>query len=155
MDLSGIPVAQHVDDEDCPWVDSYMGFDLKVVQIDVAQGLWVVRNRFRPGVVIQTHQHTGPVYAFTLSGSWKYAEYPEVNRAGSFLFEPGGSTHTLVVPEDNTEDTDVWFAVWGANLNLDADGNIESIYDARIILDGYLALCEAAGLPAPKVLVTG
>ena len=155
MDLSSIPVAQHVGDADCPWVDSFLGFDLKVVQIDVAQGLWVVRNRFRPGVVIQTHKHTGPVYAFTLSGSWKYAEYPEVNRAGSFLFEPGGSTHTLVVPEDNTEDTDVWFAVWGANLNLDADGNVETVYDAQFILDGYLALCEAAGLPRPNVLITG
>lgn len=130
-----------------------MGFQLKVVQIDVPQGLWVVRNRFDPGVRIQTHRHTGPVYAFTLAGAWKYEESPETNRAGSFLFEPAGSQHTLIVPEDNTEVTDVWFAVWGANLNLDADGNVESVFDASFILDGYLMLCEAAGLPEPNVLV--
>ena len=37
------------------------------------------------------------------AGAWKYAEYPEVNRAGSYLFEPAGSIHTLTVLEDNTE----------------------------------------------------
>jgi quercetin dioxygenase-like cupin family protein len=153
MTAPGLPVAQHVDDADCPWVDSGMGFELKVVQIDIPQGLWVVRNRFNPGVRIQTHRHTGPVYAFTQSGSWKYEEYPEINRAGSFLFEPAGSQHTLIVPEDNTEITDVWFAVWGANLNLDDNGNVESVFDAQFILDGYLMLCEAAGLPEPKVLI--
>ena len=48
----------------------------------------------------------------------------------------------------------MWFAVWGANLNLDDAGNVESVYDAQFILDGYLALCDAAGLPTPKVLVS-
>ena len=152
-DLSTFPAALHVGDSDCPWVDSLVGFDLKVVQVRISEGLWVVRNRFRPGARIQRHKHTGPVLAFTLSGSWKYEEYPEVNRAGSFLYEPAGSIHTLIVPEDNTEDTDVWFAVWGANLNLDADGNVESVFDAQFVLDGYLGLCEAARLPTPKVLI--
>jgi quercetin dioxygenase-like cupin family protein len=151
--MDTLPRALHISDDDCPWVDSYMGFDLKVTHVDIAAGLWVVRNRFRPGVRIQTHRHTGPVYAFTLSGSWKYEEYPEVNRAGSYLFEPAGSTHTLIVPEDNTEDTDVWFAVWGCNLNLDADGEVESVYDARTIYDGYVALCEAQGLEARTLVV--
>ncbi|MEZ5320758.1 MAG: 2,4'-dihydroxyacetophenone dioxygenase family protein [Microthrixaceae bacterium] len=149
----GPPAALHVGDDDCPWVDSFMGFDLKVVQVRLSEGLWVVRNRFQPGTVIQKHRHTGPVYAFTLSGSWKYAEYPEVNRAGSFLYEPAGSEHTLTVPDTNAEVTDVWFAVWGANLNLDADGNVESVYDAPMILDGYRSLCQAAGLGEPRVLV--
>ena len=148
-----IPAALHVDDADCPWVDSGMGFDLKVVQVRISEGLWVVRNRFQPGVRIQRHKHTGPVYAFTLSGSWKYEEYDDVNRAGSFLYEPAGSIHTLIVPDTNTEVTDVWFAVWGANLNLDADGNVESVYDAQLIWDGYRMLCEAAGLGTPKTLV--
>ena len=102
---------------------------------------------------IQRHKHTGPVYAFTLSGSWKYEEYDDVNRAGSFLYEPAGSIHTLIVPDTNTEVTDVWFAVWGANLNLDDAGNVESVYDAQFIWDGYRMLCEAAGLGAPKTLV--
>ena len=49
-----------------------------------------------------------------------------MNRAGSFLYEPAGSVHTLTVLED---DTHVWFQMYGANLNLDADGNVESVFD--------------------------
>ncbi len=39
----------------------------------------------------------------------------------------------------------MFFAIWGANLNLDADGNVESIIDAGGILQAYYLLCEAAG----------
>ena len=102
---------------------------------------------------MQTHKHTGPVYAFTTSGAWKYRESDFVNRAGSFLYEPAGSVHTLEVLDDNTELTDVFFAIWGANLNLDADGNVESIIDAGGILQAYYLLCEASGLPKPDVVL--
>ena len=30
------------------------------------EGLWIVRTRFAPGVEVQTHRHTGPVYAFNV-----------------------------------------------------------------------------------------
>ena len=46
----------------------------------------------------------------------------------------------------------MWFAIYGANLNLDADGNVESVYDAGFIRDSYFMLCEAAGLPRPNVI---
>jgi len=94
---------------------------------------------------------TGEVFGFTLCGAWKYAEYPDINRAGSFLYEPAGSEHTLTVLEDNTEPTDVWFQIHGANLNLDADGNVESITDAAGIYAAYMGLCEAQGLGRPNV----
>lgn len=71
----------------------------------------MIRARFQPGLTIQRHKHTGEVFAFTLKGSWKYFEYPEVNTAGSYLYEPAGSIHTLHVPATNTEVTDVWFAI--------------------------------------------
>jgi quercetin dioxygenase-like cupin family protein len=148
----GIPRAIHRGADECPYVDAGDGVQLKVVQVDIPLGLWVVQNRFAPGSRVHRHKHTGAVYAFTLGGAWKYEEYPEVNRAGSYLYEPAGSIHTLVVPEDNTEPTEVWFAIYGANLNLDADGNVESVFDAGFILEAYLALAEAAGLPRPNVI---
>ena len=150
--LDGIPRAIHRGEDECPYVDAGDGVQLKVVQVDIDQGLWVIRNRFAPGTRVPRHKHTGAVHAFTESGAWKYEEYPEVNRAGSYLFEPAGSIHTLIVPEDNTELTEVWFAIYGANLNLDADGNVESVFDASFILEAYLALAEAAGLPKPDVI---
>lgn len=144
--------AVHLGDDEIPWVDTGSGVEIKLVQANIDLGLWIVRNRFAPGTVVQKHKHTGQVFGYTLTGAWKYAEYPYVNRAGSFLFEPAGSEHTLSVLEDNTELTDVWFQIYGANLNLDADGNVESITDAGGIYQAYMMLCEAQGLGRPNVL---
>lgn len=144
--------AFHLSEEEIPWVDTGTGVELKLVQADIEAGLWIVRNRFAPGVVVQKHKHTGQVYGYTLTGAWMYAEYDYINRAGSFLYEPAGSEHTLTVPDDNTELTDVWFQIYGSNLNLDADGNVESITDAEGIYAAYMAMCEAQGLPRPNVL---
>jgi 2,4'-dihydroxyacetophenone dioxygenase len=147
-----IPIALHRGENDLPWVSLGDGSELQLLQCDVEAGLWVIRTRFNPGYLVQTHKHTGEVFAFTISGSWKYLEYPEVNTAGSYLFEPAGSVHTLTVPEDNEGVTDVWFAIRGANLNLDAEGNVTSVIDAGTIRDFYLASCEAQGLPRPPVI---
>ena len=156
--MSPSPVAAaaaatiHRGEQELPWADAGHGIELKVVMVRDDDALWIVRNRFAPGAAVQTHRHTGPVYAHTLSGAWHYLEYPEVNRAGSFLFEPAGSVHTLAVPVDNTEPTDVWFQIHGVNLNLDADGNVESITDGPGVLAVYYALCETQGLPRPNVV---
>jgi len=152
MTVTEIPRALHLGEEDAPFVDLGNGVELQVLKVDVEAGLWVIRNRFQPGLVVERHKHTGCVHAFTLSGSWKYLEYPEVNRAGSYLFEPAGSIHTLIVPEDNAEVTDVWFAIQGANLNLDENDEIQMVIDAALIRDVYLGACEAAGLPRPPVI---
>jgi len=146
------PQATLRDESDCPFVDLPDGSQLQLVQVDLDEGLWVVRSRFPAGSRIATHKHTGSVHAFTLSGSWKYEEYPEVNTAGSYLFEPAGSVHTLTVPEDNPDVTEVWFAVHGANLDYDDEGNIVAVIDAAYILDGYRALCEVQGFAAPNVI---
>ena len=152
MSTIEVPRAIHRSEEEVPFVALGDGSDLQLLQVDVELGLWVIRTRFQPGTVVQTHKHTGSVFAFTIAGSWKYAEYPEVNRAGSYLYEPAGSIHTLTVPEDNDEVTDVWFAIYGANLNLDADGNVELVIDAGFIRDVYFGLCEANGLGRPDVI---
>ena len=152
MTMLEIPKAMHRGESENPFVALGDGTHLQLLQVNVEAGLWVIRTRFEPGVTIQTHKHTGEVFAFTLSGSWKYVEYPEINVAGSYLYEPAGSVHTLTVPEANDGMTDVWFAIYGANLNLDADGNVESVVDALLIRDSYFALCEANGLPRPDVI---
>ncbi|MGY8738434.1 MAG: 2,4'-dihydroxyacetophenone dioxygenase family protein, partial [bacterium] len=79
-----------------------------------------------------------PVFGYTTSGAWKYKEYDYVNRAGSFLYEPAGSVHTLQCVED---DTRVWFHMYGANVNLDENDNIVSVIDASTTLAFYIEAC--------------
>jgi quercetin dioxygenase-like cupin family protein len=105
------PSALHRAERELPFVTFLDGLDFQLLQASVDHGLWVVRTHFKPGVTIPTHRHTGEVFAVTFRGSWRYLEYPAVNTAGSYLFEPAGSQHTLHVPADNTGITDVWFAM--------------------------------------------
>jgi hypothetical protein len=148
--IQNAPEAIHVGVDDLPFVDIGGGNKLKVIQVDERQGLWILENIFMAGFTVQTHKHTGPIYGYTTSGAWKYVEYDYVNRAGSFLFEPAGSIHTLTCIEDETR---VWFQMYGSNLNLDEDGNIDSVSDGAGTLASYYALCEAQGLPRPNVVV--
>ena len=116
----------------------------------------MVRTIFDHGVTVPQHKHTGEVYAVTFSGAWKYLEYPNtVNRAFSYLYEPAGSIHTLTTDvTDFIGPTDIWFAIRGANLNLDKEGEVESIVDASSILSLYQKECEKAGCPVPNVIGT-
>ena len=150
-DSGAIPGALHIGAEDLPFVEIGDGSKLKVLQVDAAQELWIVENVFQRSYTVPTHRHTGPVYAYTTTGAWHYKEYDYINRAGSFLYEPVGSTHTLECLE---EDTHVWFQMYGVNENLDADGNVESIFDGPGTLEAYYMLCEAEGHPRPNVLVS-
>ena len=151
--ITPFDVVRHVGHDDLPWVDTGTGVDLKVLRIDRLHGTWVVLNRFRPGVRLQTHRHTGPVNGLTLTGSWRYLEYDFVSTAGSYIHEPANSTHTLDVPGDNTQDTDVLFIIEGALLNLDAQGQVESVTDAESILAAYMALCEMQGHARPDHII--
>ncbi|MGH9025781.1 MAG: 2,4'-dihydroxyacetophenone dioxygenase family protein [Acidimicrobiia bacterium] len=144
------PTAIHLGADELPFVEIGGGSKLKVIQVKEREGLWIVQNIFQAGYEVQKHRHTGPVWGYTVSGAWKYKEYDYVNRAGSFLYEPAGSVHTLQCVED---DTLVWFHMYGANLNLDADGNVESVTDGAGALDAYYMLAEAEGFPRPNVLV--
>jgi quercetin dioxygenase-like cupin family protein len=154
--LKALAEATHIGELDLPFVEVGPKTKIQLLMVDLTHGIWTLRTRFEPGAEISTHYHTGPVLAFTFSGEWYYKEYPEdVNRKGSFLFEPAHSLHTLKVADTNKEVTDVWFSVTGANLNLEDKREVESVVDARSILDAYRNICKSKNLSADKVLVLG
>ena len=75
-----------------------------------------------------------------------------MNIAGSYLYEPAGSVHTLHVPATNTESTEVSFAIRGANLNLDEHDRIArrliEQHRGRLVKmtgDGILATFDGPG----------
>ena len=154
MSLLAPPPSIHRGDEQLPWIQFGPDVETKVVHVKLGDGLWVVHTRMQPGCVLQTHRHTGPVFGFTFSGAWRYRESADaVNRAGSYLFEPAGSTHTLEVLADSDGPADVWFAIYGAELNLDANGDIESVLDGPSMLAAYLHQCRKSGFDSPAVVI--
>lgn len=146
----------HIGEDDLPYVPISDVADLKVLHIDLNKGLWVVKTRLKPGFEIETHYHTGDVFAVTLKGSWFYKEHPEhVNSAGSYLYEPAGSVHTLTVPAGQEGETEIWFAVNGANINIDSNGHVTGMVTASFLLTAYRALCKNMGLSSENVIVIG
>ncbi|CAM2919514.1 2,4'-dihydroxyacetophenone dioxygenase family protein [Skermania piniformis] len=123
------------------------GVHFKPLRLDMENGEWVVLATFAPGAAIPLHYHTGAVDAWTISGCWNYKEYPDQKQvAGSYLYEPGASVHTLECPASNTEDTVVLFRVSGANVNFNDDGTFHSVLDAATIRHLTDALAEAQNL---------
>ena len=102
--------------------------------LDPHNGTWVLRVKFAPGITLPLHFHTGTVHLYTMSGSWYYTEYPDqVQRAGDYLYEPGGSVHQFNTPASNTEDTDTFMVVSGSNINFADDGTYLGMMDAGMI----------------------
>lgn len=129
------------------------GVDAQPLYLDPTAGVWVLRVMFHPGVVLPKHYHTGVVHLYTLSGRWNYVEYPDQPQtAGSYLFEPGGSVHTFMTPADNTEITDTFMVVHGANVNFDQDGNYLGIMDASDIMMMFDRLIRERGLQPARYI---
>lgn len=143
--------AVHIGANELPFVKFSGNIKLKVIQVKPSEGVWVGEFIFAAAYTALTHKHLGPVWGFTHSGAWKYKEYDYVNRAGSFLYEPGGSIHTFECLEDNTRAS---FVVGGPQHDVNPDGTSGAISEPGGILHLYYSLCEAEGLPKPKVLVS-
>ncbi len=139
-----------VNEQNVPLIKDALGpgVHFKPLRLDIENGIWVVLATFAPGSRIPLHYHTGAVDAWTISGCWYYLEYPDQKQtAGSYLYEPVASVHTLACPASNTEDTVVLFIVQGSNVNFDDDGQFHSILDAALIthLTGTLAAEQNLG----------
>ena len=155
-----VPESFHAGSENLPWADDWAGdpnIKLKLLMADVEGGRYAVRMQFAPGVQVTPHKHTGEIHAFTLAGEWAYLEYPNSpsNTAGSYLFEPPGSTHSLKVADDVQGFTDILFIMYGAMIHLDEDGTVLGITDAESVLREYPELLRQQGKAVPEALPVG
>ena len=148
-----VPSARHVGIDEIPFVTNpTVGARMRLLQVDPDQGLYVLHGIMPPGLRVGTHRHRGPVLAFTLSGAWGYLENDFVNRAGSYLYEPPESVHTLYVPDD-AEPTEMVSAIFGDVEYLDENGDVTYVSNWRANLDLYYQACEAEGLPRPSAII--
>jgi 2,4'-dihydroxyacetophenone dioxygenase len=86
----------------------------------------------------------------TSSRARYYLEHDWVAHAGSYVFEPPGETHTLVVPDDCTEMITL-FTIHGALIYVDPVGTTLGYDDVFTRIDKYRGHFEKVGLGADYV----
>ena len=96
-----IPDAMPTDER--LWVPQAENVWFRPLCLSASRGYWQNLLRVRKSGVLSRHRHPGPVHGFVLRGRWHYLEHDWVAEEGSYVFEPPGETHTLVVPEDVPE----------------------------------------------------
>ena len=89
---------------------------------------------FRPLLLHTTHRHPMPVTGYVIKGRWHYLEHDWMAEPGAFLFEPPGETHTLVVPEGETEMITM-FQVNGCMIYVDPWGETTGYEDVFTKID--------------------
>ena len=94
---------------------------------NVSQGYWVHLTKVTEAGVVSRHRHPAPVHGFVLEGRWRYLERDWVATAGSYLYEPPGDVHTLVVDPGDSMVT--LFHNTGALLYCDEDGQVTGTTD--------------------------
>lgn len=82
--------------EDREWVPATLdGVWTRPLMFDTAAGAWSNVVRIGREGKISRHVHACPVQAYVLAGQWRYLERDWIARAGHYLLEPAGDTHTL------------------------------------------------------------
>ena len=132
------------------WVPQTADVSFRPLLLNVSQGYYVNLLRVKGAGVLSRHRHPGPVHGWVLKGSWAYLEHDWVAEEGSYVFEPPGETHTLVVPE-GVEEMITLFNVTGALLYCDENGNVTHAEDVFDKLAMAKAHYEKVGLGAEYV----
>jgi 2,4'-dihydroxyacetophenone dioxygenase len=94
-----IVIPDAIPNDERVWVPQAENVWFRPLCLNVGQGYWVNLLRVRSSGVLSRHRHPNPVHGFVLKGSWHYLEHDWVAEEGSYVFEPPGETHTLIVPE--------------------------------------------------------
>ena len=99
-----------------------------------SQGYWVHLLRIARTGIFNRHRHASPVHGYVLKGRWYYLEHEWTAETGSYIFEPPGDTHTLVVPDDVAEMITL-FHTTGTLTYVDPDGNVTGYDDVFTRID--------------------
>lgn len=110
------------------WVPQAENVWFRPLCLHAGQGYWVNLLRVRRAGILSRHRHPGPVHGHVLRGKWHYLEHDWVAETGSYVYEPPGETHTLVVPEDCPEMI-TQFHITGAMIYVDPWGKVQGYED--------------------------
>ena len=98
----------NVDDERC-WVPYAEGVWFQPCRFNVTSGGFSVVLKGLPGAKLGVHYHVGTVHGYTMRGHWRYLEHDWIAKPGTFIYEPAGEAHTLVITDDSPEPALIFF----------------------------------------------
>ena len=110
-----------IPDDERVWVPQAPDVWFRPLLFNTVAGGWCNLLRVRRSGVLSRHRHPMAVVGYVIRGRWHYLEHDWVAREGSFVYEPPGEIHTLVVPDD-CEEMITFFNIGGAMIYLDAEG---------------------------------
>jgi quercetin dioxygenase-like cupin family protein len=118
-----IAIAAIPDDERV-WVPQAPLVWFRPLLLNTVTGQWCNLLRVRKAGVLSRHIHPSIVVGYVIKGAWRYLEHDWVARQGSFVYEPPGEIHTLVVDEHSGGDTEMitFFNNSGAMVYVDEQG---------------------------------
>jgi 2,4'-dihydroxyacetophenone dioxygenase len=116
-----IVISPAISDDERVWVPQMENVWFRPLCLNASQGYWVNLLRVCRSGILTRHRHPTPVHGWVLRGSWHYLEHNWTASAGSYVFEPPGETHTLVVPE-NVPEMITLFHITGVMIYVDPWG---------------------------------
>jgi quercetin dioxygenase-like cupin family protein len=132
-------------DDERVWVPQAPGVFFRPLLLDTVTGQWCNLLRVRRAGVVSRHRHPAKVFGYVIRGRWRYLEHEWVADEGSFVYEPPGEVHTLVVPEGCAEMITL-FNVGGAMIYLDDAGSVTGYEDVFTKIEMCRAHYAACGL---------
>lgn len=145
--LPEIVVPDAIPEDDRLWVPQAENVWFRPLCLNRSQGYWMNLLKVRKAGVLSRHRHPQSVHGFVLKGRWHYLEHDWVATEGSYVFEPPGETHTLVVPHD-VEEMITFFQVNGIMYYVDPWGKNLGYEDVFTKIDMCRAHFEKVGLGA-------
>jgi 2,4'-dihydroxyacetophenone dioxygenase len=115
-----IAIAAIPDDERV-WVPQAAAVWFRPLLLNTVSGGWCNLLRVRRSGVLSRHRHPMVVVGYVIKGRWRYLEHDWIADEGSFVYEPPGEVHTLIVPDDCSEMI-TFFNISGAMIYLDQAG---------------------------------
>ena len=115
--------APTADQDELLWVPQTDTVSFRPLCLCTSGGYYVNLLRVKGAGMLSRHRHPGPVHGHVLKGRWRYLEHDWIAETGSYIFEPPGEIHTLVVP-DGVDEMITLFHVTGALLYCDPDGKV-------------------------------
>ncbi len=137
-------------DDDRVWVPQAKHVWFRPLLLNTVSGGWCNLLRVRKSGVLNRHRHPMIVVGYVIKGRWRYLEHDWVAEEGSFVYEPPGEIHTLVVPDDCTEMI-TFFNISGAMIYLDDAGRQTGYEDVFTKIDMCREHYRDVGLGADYV----